>query len=79
MFSEHSRQAIALGLKRYFTGEPCKRGHIAERNVRSGLCFKDGILSQRAARRGREQGQPLGITSEANHGQLSKFAGMTGA
>ena len=25
------KQAKALGLKRYFTGEPCKHGHIAER------------------------------------------------
>ena len=25
---------------RYFTGKPCKRGHIAERLVRSGACAK---------------------------------------
>jgi hypothetical protein len=24
-------EAKALGLKRFFTGEPCKRGHVAER------------------------------------------------
>jgi hypothetical protein len=31
MFSEHSReQAAALGLMRYFTGKPCRHGHIAE-------------------------------------------------
>lgn len=30
-------QAIKLGLSRYFTGRPCKRGHIAERRV-SGRC-----------------------------------------
>jgi hypothetical protein len=29
-------QAKALGLKRYFTGEPCRHGHIAERYVSSG-------------------------------------------
>jgi hypothetical protein len=41
MLSKHSReQATALGLKRYFTGEPCKHGHIAERYVRSGGCLK---------------------------------------
>jgi hypothetical protein len=33
-------EAMALGLKRYFTGQPCKRGHIAERYVRSGICSK---------------------------------------
>jgi hypothetical protein len=33
-------EAKALGLKRYFTGKPCKHGHIAERSVRSGRCLK---------------------------------------
>jgi hypothetical protein len=43
MLSEHSReQAKALGLKRYSTGEPCKHGHIADRNVRSGHCLECG-------------------------------------
>jgi hypothetical protein len=43
MFSEHSReQAMALGLKRYFIGEPCRHGHIAERNVPSGHCLECG-------------------------------------
>lgn len=32
------RDAKMLGLKRYFTGKPCKFGHIAERNTSSGLC-----------------------------------------
>lgn len=31
--------AKALGLKRYFTGKPCKHGHIAERFV-SGPCVE---------------------------------------
>lgn len=31
------KQAIADGVDRYFTGRPCKRGHIAERRV-SGRC-----------------------------------------
>jgi hypothetical protein len=39
MFSKHSRkQALALGLKHYFTGEPCKHGHIAKRYVSSAEC-----------------------------------------
>jgi hypothetical protein len=41
MLSARSReQAIALGLQRYFTGEPCRQGHIAERHVTTGLCFE---------------------------------------
>jgi hypothetical protein len=31
--------ALALGLKRYFTGKPCRNGHIAERSVR-GMCLE---------------------------------------
>jgi hypothetical protein len=31
--------AIERGLDRYFTGKPCSRGHVAERN-RSGSCMK---------------------------------------
>jgi hypothetical protein len=31
-------EARALGLKRFFTGKPCRRGHIAERSVSGGTC-----------------------------------------
>lgn len=31
-------EALALGLTRYFTGQPCKNGHIAERYESSGHC-----------------------------------------
>lgn len=34
------KEAMARGLKRYFTGKPCKRGHVGERAVNGGcpLC-----------------------------------------
>jgi len=32
--------ARALGLKRFFTGEPCKHGHVAERDVNSRECME---------------------------------------
>jgi 5-methylcytosine-specific restriction endonuclease McrA len=32
-------QARAEGLTRYFTGKPCKRGHVSERNVSSRACL----------------------------------------
>ncbi len=32
-------QAKSLGLKRYFTGRPCKRGHIAERETINSSCL----------------------------------------
>lgn len=34
------REAKANGLKRYFTGRPCSRGHIVERATASGRCVK---------------------------------------
>ena len=30
------KEAIAKGLKRYFTGKPCKHGHLCERTVSTG-------------------------------------------
>lgn len=48
-------EAKASGLKRYFTGEPCKRGHVAERYVNNGQCCgcatEDWQLPERKARR----------------------------
>jgi hypothetical protein len=32
------KEALAQGLKRYFTGKPCKRGHVAERSTSAG-CY----------------------------------------
>lgn len=34
------KQAIERGLKRYFTGKSCKRGHVAERRVVSCECLE---------------------------------------
>ena len=34
------KDAKALGLKRYFTGKPCKHGHISERHVSDGGCLR---------------------------------------
>lgn len=34
------KQSIALGLPNYFTGLPCKNGHIAERNCRKCECLE---------------------------------------
>src|SRR6476660_3358209 len=39
------KEAIQLGLKLYFTGDPCKRGHICERRVTRGDCVECHRLS----------------------------------
>tara|TARA_R100000687_G_C6413981_1_gene147745 strand:- start:298 stop:879 length:582 start_codon:yes stop_codon:yes gene_type:complete len=33
------KEAKAQGLKRYFTGKPCKHGHISERQISNGSCL----------------------------------------
>lgn len=35
---EERAEAMRLGKMFYFTGVPCKRGHIAERNTSNGSC-----------------------------------------
>ena len=42
------KEAKAQGLKRYFTGEPCKYGHIAERSCRDGYCLACKAASAKA-------------------------------
>jgi hypothetical protein len=36
------KEAQAAGLPRYFTGKPCKRGHVVERYTSSKTCCKCG-------------------------------------
>lgn len=32
------KEAITMGLNKYFTGKPCSNGHVSERYVQSGSC-----------------------------------------
>lgn len=38
--SEAKSRAIEAGRDRYFTGEPCKNGHVAERRVSNNTCVE---------------------------------------
>jgi hypothetical protein len=42
-------EAKAAGLKRYFTGKPCKYGHVTERQVSSGRCMRCDVLKNAAS------------------------------
>jgi hypothetical protein len=44
-------EAIALGRKRYYTGKPCKHGHIAERSVVGSGCAACGLERNRRPER----------------------------
>lgn len=38
LLATSAAEATRLGLKRYFTGKPCRRGHVAFRYARDGNC-----------------------------------------
>lgn len=44
------KDAKASGAKRYFTGIPCKHGHISERWTGSGECYDCNLIKQKAKR-----------------------------
>jgi hypothetical protein len=55
MFQRITREvAKARGLKRYFTEQPCARGHVAERFVADGRCVQCNRERHRRARRDRD-------------------------
>jgi hypothetical protein len=43
------KKAIAKGERKYYTGRPCKRGHLALRNTLTGACTQCLADHQRAA------------------------------
>ncbi len=43
-------EALKLGLKNYYTGEPCKHGHISERNVTGGYCIECKAITKKKYR-----------------------------
>lgn len=57
-------QALAAGIGRYFTGKPCKNGHVAERYTLRGACVdclemhrkREEELFRRAQRQASGQG-----------------------
>ena len=40
-------EAKAQELKRYFTGNSCKKGHFSERIVSNGACYKCAYINQK--------------------------------
>jgi hypothetical protein len=67
-------EAIIFGLKRYFTGEPCKYGHIDERmvsNWRCNTCLKKHRLAYLSERRRTRPGS----LAEQDQRHNAKFRG----
>lgn len=67
-------EAVRRGLKKYFTGEPCSRGHIAERYFRNGACL-ECMKENLAKSRGRDAAQiaavgVVGIRVSCHHSDV---------
>lgn len=50
IFARSAIEARALGLKRYFSGLPCKLGHVAERYAKNGQCLECQLTYSRRLR-----------------------------
>lgn len=44
------REAVAAGAETYKTGKPCKKGHVAERRTKDGVCVRCWALRPKEAR-----------------------------
>lgn len=44
------QEAIAQGLRHYFTGKPCKHGHLSKRSVNTWICQECSRMHKRAER-----------------------------
>lgn len=45
---KNRNEAMLRGKKHYWTGKPCKRGHIAGRYINNGVCMECRRLDQYA-------------------------------
>ncbi len=50
MIPPSRREAIALRSNKYFTGKPCRKGHIAARYTLTALCVQCSKETQTAVR-----------------------------
>ena len=68
-------EAIAAGAARYFTGVPCKHGHVAERYVASKTCCACGnqIANQSKAKNRLKYTQSSVAWGRANPGKLAVY------
>jgi hypothetical protein len=73
-------EAKAQGLKRYFTGKPCKRGHVAERYVSTPTCVVCCIDDSRKRRTvSPDKARAAGRAWHARNPQLSAAIRAAGA
>jgi hypothetical protein len=59
-------EARAQGLDHYYTGRPCKRGHLALRKVSSGACVECATAYAAAYYRKRMDEDPASVRAQVN-------------
>jgi len=68
------KEAREKGLKTYFTGVPCKNGHVSERNVNDCCCKKCAIIhTTRWINNNRKKHSSYGITHQKNNKDARKI------
>jgi len=71
-------EAKAQGLTRYYTGKPCKYGHIAERNVATRYCCEcNRIAYRKHYKQNSEKVLTRQRSNGASHRQTCKGYGLT--
>lgn len=63
--------ALAQGLKRYFTGEPCAKGHVSQRYSKGKACVACLLAHEAAVRADPEKGKKYRIRKSANQKKLA--------
>lgn len=75
-------EAKELGLKRYFTGKPCKQGHVAEKTVSKSTCVECARLvyhknkdhySKKAKLRYQDNKERISKKNKANRAERSEY------
>ena len=66
------KEALKQGVKQYFTGKPCKRGHIANRDTRSARCSVCLTEQRTKYARRRRQRSPVKVLYEAAQARAKK-------
>lgn len=76
-------EALAVGSSRYFTGEPCKNGHVTTRNIYGHChgCVRDAAKTETRKERAREYAKRperqeyVKAWREANRGKVCSYTG----
>ena len=70
-------QAKHEGMKRYFTGKPCKRGHVCERETSSGMCVECKKIQRSSTEYKKKAREQQGRWSESNRARKNEISRLS--